>query len=508
MSLTQLSSSTMALLLRPEVYPHPVGEIKLLETHISWVLLTGDFAYKIKKPCKFSFVDYSTLEFRHGFCLRELEYNRRLGSDIYLDVVPILVTPDGAIRIGKSIDDGEVADVRIEYAVKMKQFPQEAILTSRIEHHELTAESIEIFGGEMARVHDSLESADPSLECVQLTHIRQDALDNIKLLKDALPPSSNLQSVLDTLETWTEDEFARREMVFRMRLDNGYVRRCHGDMHLNNLIQVDSKVMAFDCIEFNEEFQWVDVLSDLAFPVMDFFAKGRSDLAWSLLNGYLEAREDWYGLEVFRFYAVYRAMVRAKVTWLDQSKHIRRSDDASMHDETGPWEQYIDTAVRLAFPEPARLAITHGLSGSGKSRQALSYVSKYGGLRIRSDIERKRMTKKLNTEEAYSMAARERVYERLYVLAKLFLGWNYSTVVDATFLKREVRERFQDLASSLQVPMEIIVCEASLEELERRIRLRRGDPSEATLDVLHRQLDEIEELTDEERLMVYRDSCR
>jgi uncharacterized protein len=508
MSLKELSSVSVELLLGPEVYPHPVGELQLLETHISWVLLTGEIAYKIKKPCKFSFVDYSTLELRHEFCLRELEYNRRLAAEIYLDVVPIFVTEDGALRIGESIDGGNVSGVPIEYAVKMKQFPQEAILTSRIEHHELTPESIEKFGGDVASFHDSVESVNPKLECVQLTHIRQDAIDNIILLKEALPKRSSLQPLLETLKTWTEDEFARRESVFQKRLDNGYVRRCHGDMHLNNLVQIDSKVMAFDCIEFNEEFQWIDVLSDLAFPMMDFLAKERPDLAWRLLNAYLEAREDWYGLEVFRFYAVYRAMVRAKVTWLDQSKHIPKSKDIGMPEETGPWEQYIHTAMRLAFPEPCRLAITYGLSGSGKSSQALSYVTKHGGLRVRSDIERRRMAKELESEVSYSMASRERVYKRLYIFAKLLLGWNYSTAVDATFLKLEMRQKFQALASSIQVPMDIIACEVSVEELERRILLRSGDPSEATLDVLHRQFAEIDELTEAERLLVYRDSSR
>jgi uncharacterized protein len=502
LSLPLFSATKIALLLKPEVYPHSVRELVLLETHISWVILTGDFAYKIKKPCKFNFVDYSTLELRHGYCLKELEYNRRLAAQLYLDVVPICENTDGSLQIKDSVFEREAECEPIEYAVKMKQFPQDAILTSRVAHHELTPDAIEEFGEDLARFHESIESVNPSLECVQSSHIRQDAIDNILTLKDGLPRDSNLQPILDSLTNWTEEEFVRREPIFQSRLLNGDVRRCHGDMHLNNLIQIDRKVMAFDCIEFNEEFQWIDVLSDVAFPVMDFMTKGRTDLAWRLLNAYLEVREDWRGLEVFRFYAVYRALVRAKVTWLDPSKHVSMGMHHGALSETGPWEQYIHTAARLAFPKPCKLAITYGLSGSGKSRKALEYVAERGSLLVRSDIERKRILKSLEPSNPYSVASRERVYERLYHLAKLLLGWNYSVVVDATFLKQEMRHKFQSLASNMHAPLDIIACEASIEELERRILQRQGDASDATLDVLQGQLAENEPLTDAERSMV------
>jgi uncharacterized protein len=496
-----LSSSNIASLLKPEVYPHPTFDLRLLETHISWVILTGDFAYKLKKPCKYSFVDYSSLELRRGFCLKELQYNRRLAADIYLDVVPIYELGDGAFRIGEAAEQYNCENTAIEYAVKMRQFPQQAILSSRVDHHELVPEAIHQFGQSLARFHESIELADPNLEYTQLNHIRQDANDNIQTLLASLPADSNLNPTLNDLQRWTQEEFALRASTFEKRRNSGFVRRCHGDMHLNNLIQLDGKIIAFDCIEFNEEFQWIDVMSDLAFPVMDFYAKGRADLSGILLNAYLETRDDWQGMEIFRFYAVYRALVRAKVTWLDPSKHISNQAGSVAHD-THPWELYFQTATQLAFPRPPRLAITMGLSGSGKSTRAMQYVSKRGALRIRSDIERNRMGETQQSHDRYSTQSRESTYQRLYELADWLLSLNYSVVVDATFLKRSMRHKFQALASRLQVPFDVLACEAPVEELKRRIANRQGDASEATQSVLLGQLSEIEPLSDEERLFV------
>lgn len=496
-----LSSTNIAALLRPEAYPHAVGDLKLLETHISWVVLTGGFAYKIKKPCKFDFVDYSTLELRHTFCLKELDFNRRLAADLYLDVVPIYADAEEGLHFGGDSRTQAVDSPPIEYAVKMKQFPQEAILSARLDHDQLIPHVIDRFGADLARFHEAVESAPTDLECVRLHHIRHDAMDNLLALKQALPRDSELRPLLDSLGTWTEEEFARREAAFQRRLDRGFVCRCHGDMHLNNLVQLDDRVTAFDCIEFNEEFQWIDVMSDLAFPVMDFSAKGRADMGSRLLSGYLEAREDWDGLDVFRFYVVYRALVRAKVTWLDRTKHVLIDTKDHIPRDTGPWEEYIRTAYRFAFPPAGRLAITHGVSGSGKSTKALEYVSRRNAIRVRSDIERLRVADQA-PHDRYSIESRARVYDRLSELAGRLLGLQYSVVVDATFLKHRQRQRFAALASSVGVPFDILTCNASVEELEDRIKQRTGDASEATLSVLHRQLAEIEPLTDSEKCAV------
>ncbi len=492
-----ITSSTIGLLMKPKVYPHKVGDFRLLETHISWVVLTGDFAYKIKKQCRFSFVDYSTLALRREFCFKELEYNRRLAAAIYMDVVPIFMLKDGELRVGGSVDVDRFDEKPIEYAVKMKQFSQNAILSARIKHHELTTAAVDQLGSDLACFHDSCERAGPDRKCVDTHRILHEARENIQTLNKALPNESTQKPILENLLRWTEKEFAFRAKAFEARLAEGFVRRCHGDMHLNNLVQLDEKIFAFDCIEFNEDFQWIDVMSDLAFPVMDFMAKARPDLGWSLLNSYLEGREDWSGLEIFRFYAVYRAMVRAKVMWLDQSQHgVREFGNA-----VESWDEYIQVASRIAFPAPSRLAITYGLSGSGKSTRAKAYALKEGAVRLRSDVERRRIAG-LNPRDRYSPEAREFTYDRLWELAKQLLKNGYSVVVDATFLDSRLRRKFGALAASLSIPFEIIACDASVDELERRIKLRTDDASEANLTVLHRQLEEIQPLSDEERLAV------
>jgi uncharacterized protein len=485
-------------LLKPDVFPHPVTEVKLLETHISYVVLTGDYAYKIKKRCKFNFVDYSTLDLRHHFCLKELEYNRRLAPELYLEVVPIYEKENGSLRVAASPEVSPGSAQPIEYAVKMRQFPQEIILSARVDHHELTAASVDQFAKDVARFHDEIERVAPELECIQPNRIRQDAIDNIVALQAGLSQDARSHSLLMSLLDWTEREFDLRKRAFQSRIERGFVRRCHGDMHLNNLIQLQGRVLAFDCIEFNEEFQWIDVLSDLAFPFMDFVAKGRSDLAWRLLNAYLEARDDWLGLEVLRFYAVYRALVRAKVHWMAAPKRLTSGCRIGVDPQPGPWEPYIKTAVSLAFPAPPRLTITYGLSGSGKSTKAMKSVEKQGGLRIRSDVERNRVSKSSSTHRKYAQESKDQIYVHLCELSRLLLSWNYNVIVDATFLKHAWRQRFRELAENMQVAFELLACEAPIDELERRIANRRSDASEATMAVLHQQLAENEPLTERE----------
>ena len=560
-------------LLNSAAFPHPVAHPKLLETHISWVVLTGSFAYKIKKPCRFDFVDYSQLSLRHHFCQLELQLNRRLAAELYLGVVPIIALPNGQLQFGDIDQTTTELGSIVEYAVKMIEFPQDAILAQRLNQTELPSAAIDRLATGIARFHDSIEVVDPQLECVQLPHIRQDALDNFELLQRELPVDHECQTLLKKLKEWTEQEFARCHSVFADRLNRGFVRRCHGDMHLNNLVMVDGKLFAFDCIEFNEEFQWIDVISDLAFPLMDFIAAGRSDLGWRLLNVYLETREDWFGIELLRFYSVYRAMVRAKVQWLNSCSSLallasnQEAPDSNESNVTKPhlptWQVYLSTAKRIAFnhyyreshkPEDfqslhgsrdegrevdedfgksdhgdrggrgGRLAITFGVAGSGKSTRAMEYIQQYGGIRLRSDIERTRIeigdhsfasspgtedvkgTDRQTTghdgpvgNERYSAISRAAVYQRLYELADWLLKQDYTVVVDATFLLRHDRQRFQQLAEKHQVSFRILSCQAPQDELVRRIESRTNDPSEATRDVLFQQLTIQEPLTNEEQ---------
>ena len=491
-------------LLQPDVFPHEVTELKLIETHISWIILTGPYAYKIKKPVQFDFVDYATLESRRINCLKEVELNRRFAPDRYLGVVPIL-TANGSLSIAnQTLEEmgGEMSEA-LEFAVKMLEFPQESIVAARLENPELSGRSVDEFGARVAKFHGSIESTDPNLECVQVGCIEKDALENFKTLGKAFENDPRL-NLIERLQQWTSDQFEKLASTLEQRLSDGRVKRCHGDLHLKNMIQVDGRIEPFDGIEFNEEFQWIDVLSEIAFPTMDFVARGRPDLGWRLLNAYLESSGDYHALSVLRFYLVYRAMVRAKVSWLNPRNRtdvVRQKyapSDENRRPLAGPWDKYLAAASYFAFELKPKLAITHGFSGSGKSSFSIQLIEQEGWVRIRSDVERERLSRQFGNDEKYSEEMSDRVFAQLLELAGSVLQAGLPVILDATFLKLDRRTPFKALAEAQNVGFEILACDAPFEELCRRIQNRDRGPSEATIDVLKEQMETHDPLTTEE----------
>ena len=475
---------------------------KLIETHISWVLLTGEFAFKVKKRVKFTFVDYSTLAKRKHYCEKELELNRRFAPDLYLSVVPIsLINNELHFE-----DDSNIVD----YAVKMSQFDQSEILANSLTHPDLDGCAFERFGVHLATLHDqSAQFAQPRVESEISQKIRttllkrfgiessptmgigptpgdanqvsKDAKENISFLLTQWR-NSNLTEPLRRLELWTSNEIARLTHRFRSRKLHGFIRRCHGDMHLNNLLFRSGEIAAFDGIEFNENFQFVDTASDLAFPLMDLVAFEKSAWAFRLLNSYIETARDFELLDVIQFYIVYRALVRAKVTWMNPENHTN-----DLHREAvAPWLRYLNTALSMAQPATPFLAITHGLSGSGKSTRALEYVENQGAIRLRSDVVRNWMPSQ--GSEKYSDHSRTQVYRYLRELATRVLNTHHSVIVDATFLAREHRRMFEELAKTKRIPFKILNCDAAPDVLRQRLSTRTNDPSEANLEVLDWQL--------------------
>ncbi len=490
-------------LLTAAAFPHAVDNLQLLETHISWVILAGEFAYKIKKPVKFEFVDYSTLPLRRKFCELEVELNRRFAPNLYLGVVPVLAS-EGQLKIGAADwQQGSSTIEPLDYAVKMRQFPQTAIVATRLQHPALTAESVEEFGKYIARFHDAIECAIPTMKCVQPDCIAKDALDNFESLKAAFNNDYRC-GLLQKLERWSVEQLRLLTTKFEQRLNSGFVRRCHGDLHLKNIVQLDGQLHAFDGIEFNEELQWIDVLSELAFPVMDFTARGRGDLGWRLLNSYLEATGDYDALDVLRFYLVYRALVRAKVTWLNPQNRapaVREEDgdgDLNLDQLAGPWDKYLGAAKHFAFDLQPQLSITHGFSGSGKSTLAINAIEQHGGIRLRSDVERHRLAGKFKVTDKYTPEMNEWVYAQVLNLAERIAEAGFPVVADATFLLFKHRQPFQELAEKMKLNFRIIACEASFDELCRRLRERGPDPSEATTGVLEQQMETHDPLTTEE----------
>jgi aminoglycoside phosphotransferase family enzyme/predicted kinase len=484
----------IALLLAPGAYPHPAGPVKLLETHISWVLLAGEFAYKIKKPVSLGFVDFSTLALRRFYCEEELRLNRRTAPGLYLEVVAVTGTPERPAMGG----EGEP----LEYAVKMRRFPQEALLDRLARAGELTAAQVEAFARSVAAFHGEVARAGAGGAFGSPAEILAEAVDNFAQLEhlDALEET---RAPRQALASWTLREFNRLQPLFARRRHDGFVRECHGDLHLGNVALLDGRPVAFDAIEFNEGFRWVDVMSEVAFPVMDLVHHGLAGFASRFVDAYLDATGDFAGLKVLRFYLVYRAMVRAKVSCI--RAHQPGISPADRERSAAAYRGHLDLAQRLSRPRPLAVIAMHGLSGSGKTTISSRLVEALGAVRLRSDVERKR----LHGLEAlarsgsapgaglYTHEADRMTYGRLTALADEALAAGYPVVVDAAFLKRAWREMFRELARQHGVPFVLVACAAPEEALRERVarREREGaDASEAGLAVLERQIAKLEPL--------------
>lgn len=485
----------IANMLHPEVFDHPIDHIELIETHISWVILTGEFAYKIKKPVDFGFLDFSTLKKRHDFCEQELRLNRRLAAGIYLDLVTITSTAD-ELHISGS---GEV----LEYAVKMAQFPQSAQLDNMLTAGELKTEHMDAFARMAAEFHHDIDVAGDAVDYGDNHRVYQPVEENFIQIGehiDTTPYSSTLQN----LRQWSQDEFTRLENDLKQRKHDGFIRECHGDMHLRNMVWLDGEPMAFDCIEFNATLRWIDVISEIAFLVMDLQDRQQHQLANRFLNSYLEITGDYTGLVILPFYLVYRAMVRAKVNALRlEQKNI----SAEERDQAkAAFRSYLQLASNYTQQTRPKLIIMRGLSASGKSTVSQQLVDNIGAIRIRSDVERKRMFEYEATEDAadevdqgiYSSQASQQTYSKLHELTTLIINSGYSVIVDAAFLKSEQRLPFQLLAETLAVSYTIMEITAPAEVLRQRIIDREHDVSDADLAVLEHQLSNWQPLLESE----------
>jgi aminoglycoside phosphotransferase family enzyme/gluconate kinase len=475
----------IASMLKPEVFNHPVINIELIETHISWVILTGDFAYKIKKPVDFGFLDFSTLEKRLTFCEQELRLNRRLAPAIYLDVVAITGTQNKP-----HISGGGKA---FEYAVKMAQFPQPAQLDHMLAAGELTAEHMDAIARMVADFHQTTEIADDSMNYGNKDLVYHPVEENFTQINEHLDIELYTHT-LATLSQWSRSEFIKLEPVFEQRKREGFIRECHGDMHLRNLVWLEGEPMAFDCIEFNSSLRWIDVISEVAFLVMDLQDRQQHQLANRFLNTYLEVTGDYAGLSILPFYLCYRALVRAKVDALrlDQ-KNITEEERQPTLTE---FESYLDLAMAYTQQPVAKLIIMRGLSASGKSTVSQQMLEKLGAIRIRSDVERKRLFDITLTDSVsakvdsgiYSTQASQQTYTKLAELASQVISAGYSVIIDAAFLKYEQRKPFQLIAKRLAVSYIIMEITAPAEILRQRIKERKNDVSDADLTVLEHQI--------------------
>ncbi len=482
-------------------YPGSVSWIELLETHISWVFLAGDFAYKVKKPVDLGFVNFSTRERRRHFCEEELRLNRRLAPDLYLDVLPIAGTAENP-RIGG-------AGTPIEYCVRMRRFPQEWLLSRLVAEGKLLPEHVDHLARQVAEFHARIPRAEPVSRYGSPEAVAEPIRANFEHLDR--PENADVVDLITRLRSWCENELAAREDELIVRKQSGSIRECHGDMHLGNMILADEAVTIFDCIEFNPDLRWIDVISEVAFCTMDLEDRGRVDLARRFLNAYLEWSGDYASLALFPLYFTYRALVRAKVAQLRREQRGLSGDESERL--ARELSNYLHLAEKSTVKHDPFLAITHGLSGSGKTFGSQVVVEQLGAIRLRSDIERKRLAGLGPLAETlssvgsglYSSAFSRRTFDKLAELAAAIVKAGFPAVVDATFLKRPDRNQFRALAANLKMPFLILDFPADESTCRERIRRRsaaRADASEATEAVLDHQLRIREPLDDDERPFV------
>jgi uncharacterized protein len=460
-------------------YPHPVCDVRHVETHISHILLTGRFAYKLKKPLDLGFLDFSTLDRRRHCCSEEVRLNSRLAPDTYIGSVPVVRTPEGMRMDGQ----GEILD----YAVKMRQFPEGCLMDALASRGELSAAHLDALADRIARFHAEAATADPGSPWGDPDHLWQPCEQNFRQIHALLKDGAE-KRLLAELEARSARAHQDLVPMFAERKAAGHIRECHGDLHLRNLIWLDGEPVAFDGIEFNPNLRWIDVQSDIAFLYMDLIERGHSDWAQRVYNRYLERGGDYRGVAVLGFYATYRAMVRAKVA------HIRasQSNDAADYAEG---RAYLELAQALGKPRRPMLMITHGLSGSGKTTHSQGLLETMGAIRVRSDVERKRLfglaAEAKSAGEIYTPEATKATFARMHDLARALLGAGWPVIADATFLARWQRDLFRDLARECGVAFRILDFSAPQNILEDRVAHRQTqgrDASEADLAVLRSQI--------------------
>ncbi len=480
-------------------YPHAVQRVEVIETHISIVLLAGDFAYKIKKPLYLGFLDFSSAQRRKFFCEEELRLNSRLAPSIYLGVVTFTASPDAPLMR----DHGE----GFEYAVKMRRFGQSSLFSAMHAAGTLDAPHIVALARKVAEFHaGGAARSSRHSDYGSFGRVLAPMLENFSQLATTHLAAA-LHEQLALLAQWTRRACHRLREVIDTRHGDGSIRECHGDLHLANIAWIGGQVVIFDGIEFSPHLRWIDTASEIAFAVMDLEHHGEQPLANLLLDHYLEHTGDYEALRLLDLYKVYRALVRAKIVAI-------RADQANADAGAGARdvERLVALAARYAEPRTPALYLTHGLSGSGKSYVAERLLQRYGLIRLRSDLVRKSLhglaagagSASPPGGGIYTEAATERTYARLAEFARICLSAGYPVIVDATFLRRSHRQRFLGLAAELGLAPTILDVRASEEDIRARLAERDRDPrsvSEAGWEIYQHQLQVHEPLDEREQAL-------
>lgn len=450
--------------------------VNRIDTHMSHVFVVGDRAFKLKRAVKFNFVDFSTQALRTAACRRELEINRRWAPDLYIGLVPVVETQDGRLHLGGT---GKV----LEWLVEMNRFDQDDLFDVLAKKDHLTPSHIDDLGDAIAKSHGLLPRVS---EVGGMDDVRHTAAEILITLREML----ELPTDHDRLEAYARslDEIIQsNERLIEVRRRVGYVRRCHGDLHLRNICLHNGRATPFDAIEFSDDIATTDVLYDIAFPVMDLVAHGLPDLANRLLNRYLHTTRDYRGLALLPAFLSMRAAVRSKIDALAAAGDRAELEAAA---------RYLDAAESYVETRPAQLIAIGGLSGTGKStlarRLAVDLVPPPGAIILHSDMLRKRLAGVSPEQdlgnEFYSEDFNRKVYRRMMACTWRALRSGQTVILDATFMNPDVRASAMTLVDKTGYPFQGIWLDAPDDVLRERVSQRSGDMSDADMGVLERQL--------------------
>jgi aminoglycoside phosphotransferase family enzyme/predicted kinase len=484
-------------LLDETTWPEGGSDRRRIDTHISTVVLAGASAYKIKKPIDLGFLNFTTLELRRTACEEEVRLNRRLAPQVYLRALPVT----GALASPRIGGEGPV----IDWTVHMHRFDPDAILSKRTA--DLNRGLVEKLAWRIARFHGDAAVSPEHSHFGMPEEVYAPMAQNFSQIR---AHRGGDRDSLEVIAEWTQRRYTELRQVLYQRRAEGHVRECHGDLHLGNVALIEGEPVAFDGIEFNPGLRWIDTMSDIAFLTMDLTRVGRVDLARWFLDAYLQLAGDYQGLVVLRFYEVYRALVRAKIAAIRGSQSDLSGPEREQ--TIGEFRRYMRLAEAFTHPSPRAIVITQGVAATGKSTVSGKLLDHLPAVRLRSDVERKRLAGLEATADAmtlynagiYTADMTERTYARLLDLAREVVAAGFVAIVDATFLRHAHRGRFADLAASLDVPFVIVDCEAPEVVLRARIverMAREHNVSDADLDVLSAQLKNREPLTPDEVAM-------
>ena len=485
MSAGEDQSAVIAFLMQPESYPGRPPEVSRIDTHGAMIFLAGGRAYKLKRAVTLAYLDFSTAEKRKAVCERELALNAPVAPKLYRRVVPVTREDGGALRLGGA---GEPVD----WLIEMERFADEQLFDRLAVAGRLDAALIEKLAETVERFHAAAPVHREAGWPASLGPI----VGNVVQALGALDETANAGAGTQRTMTALQDALHAHRALLTERRDAGLVRRCHGDLHLRNIVLIDGAPCLFDALEFDEDLARIDVLYDLAFLVMDLWHRDLNGEAHALFNHYFSrevADIEWRGLALFPFFLSLRAAVRAMVG-LDGLSVAEGDQRTALAADI---RDYTQLAEALLSPAPPRLIAIGGLSGTGKSTVAGAIAPDIGAVPgaivLRSDVERKLMhgtgLAELLGADAYAPEARNAVYSRLLHKAEAIVRAGHCVILDAVFREQHQRERPKTLAERLGIPFLGIWLEAPKGQMLARVAARRGDASDADVSVVLQQLE-------------------